>query len=1452
MSPSFTARKSGRAGGARVLALLLSWLLATSALPTGSLSKTSRTASQGATDSLNTSGEEAAATINAAQATTTPDEATQARVSEAYGNLSLRFEANQGQTDQRVKFLARGGGYHLFLTSTEAVMVLTRPAVEKEKSRRDKASAALRAKTRGLARSGREALRRASELKEGESESAVLRMKLEGANSAAQAEGMEELPGRTNYFIGNDPQKWRTDIPSYARVMYREIYPGIDMVYYGQEQQLEYDFVVAPGVDHRIIELAFEGAQAIETDAQGDLVLHTRAGDARQRKPLVYQEVDGARREIESRYVVKDGQRVGFQVEAYDRSKPLVIDPVLSYSTYLGGSSNEDGNSIAIDAAGNAYVTGRTTSFDFPLENPIQDNDLFSTNAFVSKLNADGSALIYSTYLGGIGSDTAFGIAVDSAGSAFVTGFTFSPDFPLMNPAQAALGGKDDAFVTKLNPQGSALIYSTFLGGRSFEISRGLSVDADGNAYVTGFTNSQDLPTANPLQAAKGGDQAFKSTNSGGNWSVSDTGLDVSLVSDLAIDPAHPSTLYAATELGVYKSTDSGSTWNAINNGLVDVLRTNGDANRLVVDPVNTSNLYVATFNGIYKSTNGGNSWTPSFGGDPGAFFIADALAIDPSNPNILYAGVNGFSIRSTDAGGSWEFFDIISEFGFAEYITAFAIDPTNSSIIYAGAAGSGVYKSTDGGTTWQLNVAGLPGLDDFSFFVLELIFNPANPSTIYATTIFHGILKSTNGGHSWSAANNGLPDRLLVQAVAVDPQHPNTLYASTNGSGLFKSTNAGGSWSPSQTGLTNRDVVDIVIDPADTSKVYAVTSSDSDAFITKLNPAGSSLLYSTYLGGSELDSGRAISVGLNGSPYVTGLTASTNFPVENPIQGSFSSPDSSTADGFVTKLAASGTALAYSTYLGGTGDEQGTGIAIDRQGNAYVTGTVAQFDPDLPMTFPTTPGAFQTAFHDDSFSDAFVTKINAAGSNLIYSTYLGGNNPEFAFGIAVNSAGQAFVTGQTFSQDFPLALPTQGEMNGTDAFVTRLNAAGSALVFSTFLGGSEFSNGEQGNGISVDSGNNFYVTGTTRSSDFPTTPGAFQQSRFGFSDAFITKFGARLSSISISGHVIISALFEADRPLSGVTLTLTGSGGFAPRRVVTGSDGAYSFNNLPAGRTYIVTPSKDSFKFTPPRRTYPNVGMNFTGQNFLTHVFSIEGQVLRANGVGVGGVKVTLSGTRNAVTTTNSNGHFSFPDLPEGGTYKVTPMKAGLTFKPASMAFANLNDDKFLNFVPLVSISGRVTGINNTGVGGVTVSLEGLVSTTTRTDSNGDYKFIDLPLGGNYTVTPSKTGLSFSPTGRNFNNLPASQTAANFMAFVTITGKVRLMGTNTGVGGVTMHLTGSRTATRTTNSDGIYTFGNLPVGGDYTVTPSKPGFSFNPPTRTFNDLMVSPAAANTIFNATQ
>ena len=535
-----------------------------------------------------------------------------ARLQALYARLPLRFEPNLGQADPNVRFMARAPGYGLFLTDDGAVLAL-------------RSASPKRIKPAGI--------------------KTWVRMKWLGSAPSPRAAGLDKLASRSNYFIGDNPNLWRTGIPNYGRVAFRNVYPGIDLAYYGNPRQLEYDFRVAPGGNPNRLRFSLMGPSGrlpLHLDARGNLVAEIPGG-LRFMRPMAYQEVMRRgrliRRAVFSRYVLKGRGRAGILVGPYNRNLPLVIDPVLLYSTYLGGSGADGATSVAVDGSGDAFVTGGATSVNFPTANPLQKSNAGSSDVFIAELNpagtslvystyiggsgfdkgtsiaidssgnayvagytsspnfpttskafetsyqgngkseafamklgASGASLIYATYLGGTGGDFGQGIAVDSAGDAYVTGSTQSADFPVAKPLQATIGGGSDAFVTELNPAGDALVYSTFLGGSQSDSGQAIAVDSAGEAYVTGFTLSTDFPTQNPLQSSSGGgsDAFVAKLNSGGSALLYSTylggnGEDRGL--GIAVDSSGEAYVTGSTQSinfpvssGAYQTAPGGST----------------------------------------------------------------------------------------------------------------------------------------------------------------------------------------------------------------------------------------------------------------------------------------------------------------------------------------------------------------------------------------------------------------------------------------------------------------------------------------------------------------------------------------------------------------------------------------------------------------------------------------------------------------------------------------------------------------------------------------------------------------------------------------------------------------------------------------------------------------------------------------------------------------------------
>ena len=696
---------------------------------------------------------------------------------------ATRLEANLGQSDPKYPFLARGRGHYLFLNGAETAVDL-----------RD---------ARGVSQ-------------------AVVRMRLENASPSATGEGVDPLSHRLNYFIGD---RHTTNVPVFAQVKFRRIYPGIDLAFYPNRGEFEHDFIVAPGADPSRIRMRFDGADSVSLQSDGHLAIRAGKAQVRWQRPRVYQEIRGRKVSVEGRYELTAANTVSFRLGAYDKNQPLVIDPTISYLTYVGQAESSIAGRSTVDTAGNIYLTGATGDGTWPATpGAVTPNKLGFTpsNVFITKMDAAGKALIYSTFIGGAEGELGAAIAVDAQGNAYIAGVTNSFDYPTtagalrqaIPPASPSNPDKANCFITKLNASGSAIVYSTYLYGRLKEGCTGIAVDAQGAAYVTGGTDSNDFPTT---------EGAFQQT---------------------------------------------------------------------------------------YR-------------------------------------------------------------------------------------LGSEAQKY--------------------------------------------------------------------------------------------------------------------------------------DIFVSKLNPAGSQLVYSTFLGGGGNEIGTSIAIDPQGNAYVTGTTTSaTNFPLTqgaaDTTYGGHGGNEVWTrwGDAFAFKLNPTGTQLVYSTFIGGNKDEMAFSIAVDPQGAAYIVGNTLSTD------FFTTPNAFSRTFKGIGgepilkAGDAFVVKVNPDGRSFGYSTLLGGTLDDRALQVAVDRTGSAYIVGNTLSADFPVtpdatqirnrtlaASPTTLAMG--NGFLAQLDPTGSRLVYGTFLGGT---NNDWINGVSVAADGAITVTGTTGSADLATTPGAYQRSFFGgidpqrpLGDVFIARF---------------------------------------------------------------------------------------------------------------------------------------------------------------------------------------------------------------------------------------------------------------------------------------------------------------------------------------------------------
>ena len=381
--------------------------------------------------------------------------------------LPITFVANAGQMNENACFMTTAGRQTVFFCPDEVVFVAD------------------------------------STLGGGTGRSSVIRLRFPGSSSAVEVVGAESPTGVTNFFVGDDPEKWRANVPTYSAITYHDLYPGIDLVYGGGCTQLKSEFIVAAAADPTEISMQYSGANSVYLREEGALVIETAGGKLIEIPPYAYQTIHGKRVVVECAYCLLEGDRVGIALGDYDPQEPLVIDPVLVYSTYIGGSDDDYVHGIAVDTSGCAYITGRTNSLDFPTQYGYQSGNSGDSDVFVTKLSPAGRP-VYSTYLGGGDTDNGNGIAVNGSGHVYVTGATASSDFPSMNAYQSSSGGSGDAFVSKLDASGW-LVYSTYLGGSDHDYGNGVAVDASGQACVTGYTRSMDFPIQSAFQPDREG-----------------------------------------------------------------------------------------------------------------------------------------------------------------------------------------------------------------------------------------------------------------------------------------------------------------------------------------------------------------------------------------------------------------------------------------------------------------------------------------------------------------------------------------------------------------------------------------------------------------------------------------------------------------------------------------------------------------------------------------------------------------------------------------------------------------------------------------------------------------------------------------------------------------------------------------------------------------------------------
>jgi hypothetical protein len=861
-----------------------------------------------------------------------------------YGKLPLSFEANHGQTDGQVKFLARGVGYTLFLTPTEAVFSLQQRA-------------GVSASGNGAADTIEAVLHRApKEVRQ----SSVLRVQLAHADHTAAVTGLNQLPGRSNYFRGNDPAQWTTDVATFAKVQYKNVLKGIDLVYYGNQGQLEYDFVVSPGADSRQIELNFSGASDLHIDGPtGDLVLSAGQEEIRFHKPIAYQSEassSGATTAAEkhfvaANYVLDSRNHIGFVLGQYDRAKTVVIDPTLTYSTYLGGSSNDYATSVAVDGAGSAYVAGYTNSVNFPTTSgvfqPTCSGGCSGTivDAFVSKLDPTGSFLVYSTYLGGSGNDYGNGIALDASGDAYLAGQTFSTNFPTTPGAfQPKCGSGNcsggEVFITKLNSSGTALIYSTYLGATGTTQGNAIALDASENAYLTGYTQSAKFPVT---------PGAFQTT--------------------------------CKCSQPVAFATELNATGSAL----------------------------------VYSTYLGGT------GGDVGY-----AVALDSSDNAYLTGYTHSVNFPVTSGA-----FQTKLNANTAAFVTK--LNSTGSALVYSTYLGG----STTATTPCEACSTNLAVDSSGNAYICGLTAESTFPVTPGAVqTVF----RSSTNGH----------DAFLTKL-------------NSSGTAEVFSTYLGGTGDDGATGIAvdasgntwlrgNTKSADFPVTPG---AFQTTNAGDFDAWVAEINPTGSVLLYSTYLGGAGTEYGgatRALAIDSQLPPnvYVTGWTDSTNFPV---TAGSLQSQNAGVNDSFVSKFAPSpnvglSAGLTFADQNDGTTSAPQT-ITVTNTGNENLTVTNVSITGPNSGDFAETNTCTTASVAPQSTCAITVTFTPTITGNETASVSITDNAPASpqavsltGFGVGSGPAAQLSATSLTF----PLTVVGTQSKAQT---VTLTNAGNATLTIS-------------------------------------------------------------------------------------------------------------------------------------------------------------------------------------------------------------------------------------------------------------------------------------------------------------------------------------------------------------------------------------------------------------------
>ncbi len=1335
-----------------------------------------------------------------------------------YAELPLRFESATGEAG----FVSRLPGYTLFVTPGGAIV---------------------------------------------ESSKTSIRMSLEGANPAAVAAGIEKLPGKANYFTGNDRSKWRTNVPMYGKVRYSAVYPGIDLIYYGNHRELEYDFEVAPGADPGRISLVFGtplGTAELSLDTAGDLNIAAEGVRLRLRKPLMYQDIGGRRVPVSGSFLMA-GNRVCLRVGSYDRTRRLVIDPVLSYSTYLGGADDDvagarSGGGIAVDASGNAYIVGTTSSTNFPAsQGSVQPQSKGESDVFVAKLNSSGTAVMYATYLGGSAGDTGYGIVVDAAGNAYIAGSTSSTDFPVSDGAvqKTHAGGVRDVFVTKLNPDGSALVYSTYLGGGGVEPNASIAVDSTGNIYVAGNTNSADFPTtAGAYQTSRGGLSAafvtklndsgsalLFSTYLGGTGGDNTVGVTVdsgfnAYVTGSANSSSFPTTAGAKQTAFGGGGSDAFLTKLSFDFGSLvysTFLGGTGDDSgyRVAVDAA--GNAFVTGFTrsndfpasqGVTRSSSGGDSaafvaklspngatlgFSVYLDGDEddlgsdiavdaeGNACVVGASSVNfPLTPNALaipgkaafaakLARANGAIIYSTHLGGSGatSATGVAADAAGACYAAGWTEStdlPTMAGAVQASSSGARdifVAKiSPLGSITGQVTDAAGAVLNNvavtltgaknaggqtdaggnFGFFDLadgsytvtptRANYNFTPPSQTFSSltgaqvVLFRAeILQFEIAGKVADAAGKG------IAAVTVTLSGSQTGTSQTDAGGAFSFKNLPGNGAYTLAAAKTGFV--ITPDKRTFENLNAnQTANFTAAAIYKISgkvtgPTGAGMIGVTLtLSGGQTATATTDAAGVYSFPGVVSgadyrVTASKTAWAFTPANRAFTNSNADQTADFTAALAAGQADL----------------VIADRKNKAVYRYSNRQ------ITKLANVGTCPTAVAPDAAGNILVAdpctktifSVTPAG---VVTGFFAGPPLETPYAVAVDASGDVFVTDNTPGKIYRISLASR---TATEFLTLPLrpipNAQNVGLTFAPsgdLISVNDDGNGrtsvlriaqdgkfttvyqgagiESAGGVALDANGNFLIADYRQHALVRLEPG---------------KSPAAVASGDGVCCNLAGVAFDASTGTTIVTLDTQ------TRLLSVSTNGAV---------TSLVN--------GPP--LFEPAGLAIVSG--VTAIPTIAGRVLEVNGTAASNVTVTLTGGAQPVTVqTDVNGYFFFRNLVAGNNYKVTPTRANSAFVATigTDTFDNLISNKSVSFQAalIFSISGRVADSAGAGIEGATVSASGTANAGTQTNASGAYTLASLAAGSSVTVSASKAGLIIFPAGIPFSNLSRHETRVNFIA---------------------------------------------------------------------------------------